>query len=277
MSLPFDAHITFLYTTDPERSARFYEQTLGLRLALDQGRCRIYHVAGDAYLGICEQSEPPATDGVLLTLVAADVDGWCARLQAQGVTIERRPRFNPEFGIYHCFFRDPNGYRLEIQRFEDPRWGSDKGGIYAGVFTRVQAVVGQERDAVAVMSTVACELFQAFAAFSWVGFYRVCGDRVLKVGPYQGGHGCVEVRFDRGVCGACARSGETQVVNDVTSCPHHIACSHKTRSEIVVPVHRPNGDLLAVLDVDSEIPDCFDEVDRHNLEAVAGLVGRQIG
>jgi catechol 2,3-dioxygenase-like lactoylglutathione lyase family enzyme len=117
-----DAGITFCVTHDLEATARFYEETLGLPLVLDQGKCRIYQVAGRSYIGFCERDQALATEGVILTLVTEDVDGWYERLLGQGVEIEAEPKPNPDYHIYHFFLRDPNGYLLEIQRFEDPRW-----------------------------------------------------------------------------------------------------------------------------------------------------------
>ena len=118
----FDAQVTFCYTPDLEASARFYGDVLGLPLALDQGACRIYRVREGAFLGVCARDGAPRPDGVILTLVTDDVDGACARLAARGVAFEKPPAYNPDFRIYHCFFRDPAGYLLEIQRFEDPAW-----------------------------------------------------------------------------------------------------------------------------------------------------------
>ncbi len=118
----FDAQVTFCYTGDLESTARFYEDALGLELVLDQGVCRIYRAAGDAYLGFCARDGAPRPDGVILTLVSEDVDGWHARLAARGVAFEKPPTHNPDFDIYHCFARDPSGYLVEIQRFEDPAW-----------------------------------------------------------------------------------------------------------------------------------------------------------
>jgi catechol 2,3-dioxygenase-like lactoylglutathione lyase family enzyme len=119
---PFDAQITFCYTRDLARTAEFYEKTLGLPLVLDQGGCRIYLAAGSAYLGFCGRAEAERPSGVILTLVTDDVDGWHARLAERGVVFEKEPASNPDYGIYHCFFRDPNGYLLEIQRFDDSNW-----------------------------------------------------------------------------------------------------------------------------------------------------------
>jgi catechol 2,3-dioxygenase-like lactoylglutathione lyase family enzyme len=122
MTVGFDAQVTFCYTADLEKTARFYEEVLGLPLALDQGACRIYRVAGRAFLGFCRREEAARPEGIILTLVADDVDGWARRLLERGVVLEKPPAFNPAYNIYHCFLRDPSGYLVEIQRFEDPRW-----------------------------------------------------------------------------------------------------------------------------------------------------------
>ena len=143
---------------------------------------------------------------------------------------------------------------------------------YGEVSARIRAVSDGEDDAVALMATVACELNHAFGDFDWVGFYRVTGPGLLKVGPYQGGHGCLAIRFDQGVCGAAARERRTQVVADVDAFPGHIACATSTRSEIVVPVFDRAGTLIAVLDVDSDTPDAFDATDAAALEALVAAV-----
>jgi catechol 2,3-dioxygenase-like lactoylglutathione lyase family enzyme len=123
---PIDQQVTFLATRDLAATAAFYEQVLGLPLALDQGVCRIYRVTAEAFVGFCQSMEAPERPGnsVTLTLVSDDVDGWAARLRQLGVPIEKEPQLNPKFSIYHCFIRDPNGYLIEVQRFEDPRWPS---------------------------------------------------------------------------------------------------------------------------------------------------------
>jgi GAF domain-containing protein len=100
----------------------------------------------------------------------------------------------------------------------------------------------------------------------------VTGPETLKIGPYQGGHGCLTIPFSRGVCGAAARERRTQVVPDVDAFPGHIACAASTRSEIVVPVLDADGALIAVLDVDSDTPAAFDEGDAAALEALLGAV-----
>ncbi len=120
----FDAHITFCYTRDLAETARFYEEALELELTLDQGGCRIYRVAGDAFIGFCSRKDATKPEGVILTLVTDDVDGWHRRLTGRGVFFEKSPQYNPDYDIYHCFLRDPSGYLLEIQRFENPAWRS---------------------------------------------------------------------------------------------------------------------------------------------------------
>lgn len=143
---------------------------------------------------------------------------------------------------------------------------------YREVSQRIAAVAHGEDDAIALMATVACELRQAFEDFDWVGFYRVTAPGMLKIGPYQGGHGCLVIPFERGVCGAAAREGRTQVVPDVDAFPGHIACASSTRSEIVVPVFDGSGKLLGVLDIDSDRPAAFDEADARALESLMANV-----
>ncbi|SDE59069.1 GAF domain-containing protein [Limimaricola pyoseonensis] len=131
---------------------------------------------------------------------------------------------------------------------------------------RIVALTEGETDAVALMATMACELHHADDRFDWTGFYRVTEPGLLKIGPYQGGHGCLVIPFDRGVCGAAARTGETQLVPDVEAFPGHIACSSSTRSELVLPVRDAGGAVIGVLDIDSDRPDAFDATDAAFLE-----------
>ena len=120
--MSFDSIITFLPTRDLVQTAQFYEKILNLELALDQTRCRIYRVAESGFLGFCLKDEVTPHDCVILTLVTEEVDHWQALLAEHKVPIEKGPIFNPDFQIYQMFLRDPNGYLIEIQRFEDPRW-----------------------------------------------------------------------------------------------------------------------------------------------------------
>ena len=132
----------------------------------------------------------------------------------------------------------------------------------------VAALTAGETDQVALMATLACEVHHADDRFDWTGFYRVTAPGLLKIGPYQGGHGCLVIPFDRGVCGAAARTGETQLVPDVEAFPGHIACSSSTRSELVIPVRDPDGQVIGVLDIDSDQPDAFTQEDADQLTAI---------
>ena len=132
----------------------------------------------------------------------------------------------------------------------------------------IAALTEGERDEVALMATVVCELHHSDARFDWTGFYRVTGPQMLKIGPYQGGHGCLQIPFSRGVCGAAAREEKVQLVPDVEAFPGHIACASSTRSEIVLPVWNTSGELIAVLDIDSDQPDAFTEEDAGELAAI---------
>jgi catechol 2,3-dioxygenase-like lactoylglutathione lyase family enzyme len=114
----FDAQITFLHVADLARSAAFYGGVLGLELVRDQGACLIFRVTERAFLGVCDH-RPPDPGGMILTLVADDVDVWAGRLVAAGHEIEG-PSVNERFGLYHCFVHDPDGHLVEIQRFDDP-------------------------------------------------------------------------------------------------------------------------------------------------------------
>jgi len=125
-----------------------------------------------------------------------------------------------------------------------------------------------ETDEVALMATLACEIHHADDRFDWTGFYRATGPEMLKIGPYQGGHGCLVIPFARGVCGAAARTGETQLVPDVDAFPGHIACASSTRSELVIPVFGPGERLIGVLDIDSNQPDAFTQQDADRLREI---------
>ena len=132
----------------------------------------------------------------------------------------------------------------------------------------LQALCDGETDMVVLMATIACELHHADDRFDWTGFYRVVAPNLLKIGPYQGGHGCLVIPFDRGVCGAAARLRQTQLVPDVNAFEGHIACASSTQSELVIPVVNARGDLLGVLDIDSDQPDAFTDQDASALEVI---------
>ncbi len=152
---------------------------------------------------------------------------------------------------------------------------------YRAARKRIDALLEGEDDWVAAMATVACELHHAVGYVDWTGFYRAVagGDGaspgLLVIGPYQGDHGCLRIPFDRGVCGAAARTRTTQLVPDVEQVPDHIACSSSTRSELVAPVLTPDGTLLAVLDLDSDTLAAFDAVDQAHIEALCAALGAQ--
>ena len=138
---------------------------------------------------------------------------------------------------------------------------------YETVSQTIAALCEGEIDQITKMATISCELYQELEGFDWVGFYRVTEPELLKVGPYQGGHGCLTIPFSKGVCGACAREEKTQIVDDVNAFPGPIACSSSTLSEIVLPVFE-DGKLIAVLDIDSDKPADFNETDQQALEEI---------
>lgn len=143
---------------------------------------------------------------------------------------------------------------------------------YADILPRLKALIAGETDEIAVMATIVCELKRVIDGFDWVGFYRVVSPGLLKIGPYQGGHGCLTIPFHAGVCGKCAREATTQIVPDVTKVLYHIACAGTTRSEIVVPVLDPAGKVRAVLDIDSNTANAFDTTDARALELICSWI-----
>jgi GAF domain-containing protein len=162
---------------------------------------------------------------------------------------------------------------LVADRTGELRMDADaKEARYAEVAAQVEAVLAPERDLLSAMATMVCLLHNAFPYFFWTGFYRRVGPQLLRVGPYQGTMGCLDIEFGRGVCGAAARERRTQLVDDVNAFPGHIACDSASASEIVVPVLDARGELIAVLDVDSTIPAAFDETDRRWLERLVALL-----
>lgn len=144
---------------------------------------------------------------------------------------------------------------------------------YRQLQQHVDAVLEGVDDEVCAMATVSCLVHHAFGHL-WTGFYRVVGPGLLRVGPYQGTLGCLEIRFGKGVCGTAAAERRTVVVPDVSAFPGHITCDGRSASEIVVPVFGKGGQLIAVFDVDSERPGAFDEADQAGLEALVGRFAR---
>ncbi|HUO94533.1 MAG TPA: GAF domain-containing protein [Rhizomicrobium sp.] len=142
--------------------------------------------------------------------------------------------------------------------------------IYREILPQIEALIAD--DEIANFANVAAVLRQAFGFF-WVGFYRATGPRLLTVGPYQGDLACLSIPFEQGVCGAAARTQKTVIVPDVDKFPGHIACSSKSRSEIVVPFVK-GGETRFVLDVDSDKLEDFDETDQIYLERVVAMIGK---
>ena len=143
----------------------------------------------------------------------------------------------------------------------------EKQEIYDGTFEKIKALLLAEDDWISAMATVTCELHHSFDYFHWTGFYRMLGERTLKIGPYQGSHGCLSIDIGRGVCGKAARTKKTQIIENVLLEKDHIACSHETRSEIVVPIIS-GTETVAVLDIDSNNEAAFCELDKKNLEDI---------
>ena len=143
---------------------------------------------------------------------------------------------------------------------------------YLELSETIGALTEGEDDVVALMATVACEIHHSDDRFDWTGFYRVVAPRLLKIGPYQGGHGCLVIPFDRGVCGACARTGQVQLVPDVEEFPGHIACSSTTRAELVLPVRDRSGELIGVFDIDSDQAAAFTDEDAVQIQAILDKV-----
>ena len=140
-----------------------------------------------------------------------------------------------------------------------------KARAYDELLAHTRAVLEGIADPVAAMATMSALVHHGFGHL-WTGFYRVASPDLLRVGPYQGTLGCLEIPFGKGVCGAAAQERRTVIVPDVHAFPGHITCDARSRSEIVVPVTGPDGALLAVFDIDSDRPNAFDDEDRAGLE-----------
>lgn len=138
---------------------------------------------------------------------------------------------------------------------------------YTELLEQIDAVLDGIDDSITAMATISAMVHGAFG-FLWTGFYRVVSPGLMRVGPYQGSLGCLEIAFGRGVCGTAAKEQRTVIVDDVDLFPGHIACDSRSRSEIVVPVFNQSGDLIAVLDVDSDQLAAFSEDDQAGLEQI---------
>jgi L-methionine (R)-S-oxide reductase len=156
------------------------------------------------------------------------------------------------------------------EAFNDKTLSGSKAELYAQAAQEIAAVLDGEPNLTARMATVASMLAATFDHYFWTGFYVVDPDkpREMVVGPYQGTLGCLRIAFGRGVCGAAAETGRTQIVEDVHAFPGHIACDARSQSEVVVPVFDAAGALIGVFDVDSDRPAAFDAVDAQGLEAI---------
>ena len=141
---------------------------------------------------------------------------------------------------------------------------------YRELLPQLHALVSTETDFIANLANVAAALKQTFGFF-WVGFYIVKGNE-LVLGPFQGPIACTRIRIGRGVCGTAWKEVRTLIVPDVEQFPGHIACSSDSKSEIVVPMIR-QGEVVGVLDIDSDTPDSFDTVDARYLEEICTYIG----
>jgi L-methionine (R)-S-oxide reductase len=148
----------------------------------------------------------------------------------------------------------------------------EKEARYEKTLPSIGTMIDGEDDLTTVLSTISCELYHAFEHWNWVGFYRRVDERTLKVGPYQGGHGCLTIDMDRGVCGACLREKSIIIIKDVSTVDDHIACSSDTKSEIVLPIIGNSGTVLAVFDLDSTEIGAFDEIDKQYLSKVVDWI-----
>ncbi|MDO5460769.1 MAG: GAF domain-containing protein [Bacteroidales bacterium] len=147
----------------------------------------------------------------------------------------------------------------------------DKNEKYSLLYKQIEAVIESENDLIANMANIS-SMIQSTFNFLWTGFYRVI-DEELVLGPFQGPLACSRIKYGRGVCGTAWKEKRTQVVPDVDKFPGHIACSSSSRSEIVVPVIK-EGNVTAVLDIDSECLETFDNTDRYWLEKIAGILDK---
>ncbi|MEJ7760179.1 MAG: GAF domain-containing protein [Gemmatimonadaceae bacterium] len=151
----------------------------------------------------------------------------------------------------------------------------ERAQAYADLDAQIVAVLDGIDDPVAAMATISALIYHGLG-YLWTGFYRVAiPGKLLRVGPYQGSLGCLEIAFGKGVCGVAAAQGRTVIVKDVAAFPGHITCDARSKSEIVVPVYDSVGELLAVLDIDSDQVGTFTEDDQRGLETIVRWFGRE--
>ncbi len=149
-----------------------------------------------------------------------------------------------------------------------------KTDLYAELLKAADALTAGEPDGIANMANISALIWQFVPDLNWAGFYRMV-EGELVLGPFQGKSACIRIPLDKGVCGAAARTGATQLVKDVHAFPGHIACDADSRSELVVPVAR-DGRIVAVIDLDSPLPARFDGDDAAGIEALAELLATRI-
>ena len=149
---------------------------------------------------------------------------------------------------------------------------ADKATLYRDLVQAMEALIGDETDAIANMANASGLIYETLPDVNWVGFYRNVGEE-LVVGPFQGRPACIRMTFDQGVCGAAAKSGQVQRVEDVHAFAGHIACDSASNSEIVLPLIR-DGEVLGVLDIDSPRHARFDEEDEAGLRPIAEFLAR---
>lgn len=155
-----------------------------------------------------------------------------------------------------------------------PSPDADKSAIYADLIAAADAITRDESDAIANMANVAALIWQFLPNLNWAGFYRMVGDE-LVLGPFQGKAACIRIPLGRGVCGTAAASGKTQLVEDVHAFPGHIACDAASAAEIVIPVAL-NGQVVAVLDLDSPTTGRFDAADQAGLETLVKRIAPRV-
>src|SRR5688500_16789600 len=151
---------------------------------------------------------------------------------------------------------------------------ANKATLYADLASALEGLVAGETDGIANMANAASLIFEALPDINWVGFYRNIGGE-LVLGPFQGRPACIRIPFGTGVCGVAAQTREVQLVEDVHAFPGHIACDSASNSEIVVPILR-EGELLAVLDIDSPSHARFDADDRAGCVRLGEILSRAL-
>lgn len=151
---------------------------------------------------------------------------------------------------------------------------SDRATIYKEIAPQIEALISGETDLIANLANITAVLKEAFGSF-WVGFY-LKKENQLVLGPFQGPLACTRIDFDKGVCGHCYTTKQTVIVPDVEAFPGHIACSSASKSEIVLPIFGKDGEVFAVLDVDSDKLDDFSEVDADGLKRIVNLLEKSI-